>query len=189
MEVLRVRRDISGTHNREHPRRKGNNSDRRVLASPRQSPRKEDGTLRPGIDRCVSHTSICFFGNRRDNYSACLTCAISGSVISGAGRFWGRGGLSGARIQNRPTFMGFLPVSNPTSFSLTSLGFSSHQRWAGRKCFCRRGPVMASPLPRFVESLCLFTCWAGDAGRQLGTARGQLRTFGCEGVMCLYLNA
>ena len=115
-------------------------SDRRVLASPRQSPRKEDGTLRPGIDRCVSHTSICFFGNRRDNYSARLTCAISGSVISGAGRFWGRGGLSGARIQNRPTFMGFLPVSNPTSFSLTSLGFSSHQRWAGRKCFCRRGP-------------------------------------------------
>ncbi len=72
----------------------------------------EDGTLRPGIDRFVSHTSICFCGSRRDNYSACLTCAISGSVISGTGRFWGRGGLSGARIQNRPTFMGFLPVSD-----------------------------------------------------------------------------
>ena len=100
----------------------------------------EDGTLRPGIDRFVSHTSICFFGNRRDNYSACLTCAILGSVISGAGRFWGRGGLSGALIQNRPTFMGFLPVSDPISFSLISLRFSSHQRWAGRKCFCRRGP-------------------------------------------------
>src|ERR1035438_7831049 len=37
--------------------------------------------------------------------------------------------------------VGFLPVSNPISFSLTSLGFSSHQRWAGRKCFCRRGQI------------------------------------------------
>src|SRR5208337_1755561 len=164
VEVLRVRRDISGTHNREHPRRKGNNSDRRVLASPRQSPRKEDGTLRPGIDRCVSHTSICFFGNRRDNYPACLTCAISGSVISGAGRFWGRGGLSGARIQNRPTFMGFLPVSNPTSFSLTSLGFSSHQRWAGVSAFVvadRNDFTTTKVLRKFVLVYLLGRrCWA-----------------------------
>jgi hypothetical protein len=35
------------------------------------------------------------------------------SVISGVGRFWGRGGLSGALIQNRSTLMGFLPVSDP----------------------------------------------------------------------------
>src|SRR5271166_3105883 len=48
---------------------------------------------RERINRSVAATSICFSGSQRDNYQACLTCAISRSVISGAGRFWGRGGL------------------------------------------------------------------------------------------------
>jgi hypothetical protein len=33
VEVLRVRRNISGTHIGEHPRRKGNNSNRRICTS------------------------------------------------------------------------------------------------------------------------------------------------------------
>jgi hypothetical protein len=49
--------------------------------------------------------------------------------------------------------------------------------------------VMTALLPKSFERTIPSACWKGYAGRQLGTAEGHLRTSGCEGVMCLYLNA